>query len=302
MTRTTKGWGHSVARVALFLFSALCAAEMAARLMGFHNTPLYEKHDAFEYRTVPNQRGRVYLNDYTINSLGMRGDVPDTSGVVVWICGDSVINGGVYCDEDSLAVARVDEKLESALGCTVSTLNISQGSWGPGNSLGFVRHYADELGQPDAILLVLNGQDWRDEMTHCYKGNSNDMPGKGSRLGLLRVWRELVGDDGSCIASFVGKGNTRSPLQSWIDLSRNSGASLAVYLHPSAKEVRTQSWGEGALEIQNFFAPHEVEVYDGMKRMLETDYRDNIHVSNSGQKNLSKALSPAVFSMLLLDE
>ena len=128
------------------------------------------------------------------------------------------------------------------------------------------------------------------------------MPAKRARLGLLRVWRELEGDDGRCEASFVGKGDTCRPLQAWIDRSKNSGASMAVYLPPSAKEVRTQIWGEGALEIQNFFAPQEVEVFEAMTRMLEAEYSEEIHLSNTGQRNLSKALSPAVLSMLLPDE
>lgn len=298
MTRATKGWGQRVASVALFLFSALCVAEMAARLMGFHNTPLYEKHDAFEYRTVPNQRGRVYLNDYTINSLGMRGDVPDTSGVVVWICGDSVINGGVHCDEDSLAVARVDEKLESALGCTVSTLNISQGSWGPENTWAFVRHFETELGTPDNIVLVLNSQDWRDEMTHCYPGDSNDMPSSRSGLGLIRVVKELIGDDKTCESLAVRSGDTHDALISWMSFAREKNIPFAVHMHPSLNEMKTQEWTAEGAQLVDFLNTHGVFWSSGLNEMKIQHYRDQIHLTTSGQRCLAKTITQLVYSMI----
>lgn len=275
-------------------------AELGARFLGFHNTPLYLQHDAFEYCTSPNQTCRVWGNRYETNDLGIRGDMPDTSRTNVWICGDSVINGGVHCDEDSLAVAQVDERLEHALREPVSTLNISQGSWGPGNTRGFVQHYEAQLDRPDAILLVLNSLDWRDEMTHCYSGDSNDMPGRAPFFGLVRVAKELWGDDRTCETLAERRGDTSHDLAAWIAFAREQEVPLMVHLHPSVKELETQTWSEDGISLLEFLASQGVVVNTGLSYMLVSDYRDQIHINHTGQGHLANALFPLVQSMITM--
>ena len=276
----------------------MVAAELVARFLGFHDTPLYERHEAFEYCTSPNQSGWVWGNRYETNALGIRGEMPDTAHAIAWVCGDSVINGGVHCDEDSLAVAQVDERLEQALGAPVSTLNISQGSWGPGNTWGFVQHYQAQLGRPDAIVLVLNSQDWRDEMTHCYPGNSNDMPSTASLLGLVRVAKELWGDDRTCEAFAQRRGDTRQDLMDWISCARENDVPLAVHLHPSVEELKSQTVSEDGVRLTEFLASHGVVVHVGLADMAASDYRDQIHINHAGQGHLADALTPMVQSMM----
>ena len=273
-------------------------AELCARFLGFHNTPLYEHHEAFEYCTAPNQSGRVWGNRYETNALGIRGEMPDTSQAIVWVCGDSVINGGVYCDEDSLAVSQVDNRLEHALGIPVSTVNISQGSWGPGNTWGFVKHYGDQLGSPDAIALVLNSQDWRDEMTHCYSGDSNDMPSTSSFLGLVRVVKELRGDDRTCEALTERRGDTREDLLAWISFAKEKEIPLMVHMHPSAEELGAQTWSNDGKRLIEFLTAQGVVVNSGLSAMIESDYRDQIHLNHAGQGHLATALAPLVHFMM----
>ena len=274
------------------------AAELVARFLGFHDTPLYERHEAFEYCTSPNQSGRVWGNRYETNALGIRGEMPDTAHAIAWVCGDSVINGGVHCDEDSLAVAQVDERLEHMLGGPVSTLNISQGSWGPGNTWAFVQHYQAQLGRPDAIALVLNSQDWRDEMTHCYPGDSNDMPSTASLLGLVRVAKELWGDDRTCEALAERRGDTRQDLMDWISYARENDVPLAVHLHPSVEELKSQTVSEDGVRLTEFLASQGVVVHVGLADMAASDYRDQIHINHAGQGHLADALTPMVQSMM----
>ena len=100
MNTTRRGLLLTIGAVSLCLISV----ELGLRIVGLHELPMYESSDKYEYRFVPNQRCSMFGKNLIINNLGLRGELPDgTNDVIVWYCGDSVINGGIHSDEDSLA-------------------------------------------------------------------------------------------------------------------------------------------------------------------------------------------------------
>ena len=152
MNTTRRGLLLTIGAVSLCLISV----ELGLRIVGLHELPMYESSDKYEYRFVPNQRCSMFGKNLIINNLGLRGELPDgTNDVIVWYCGDSVINGGIHSDEDSLATTIWDKHAENQFGSSIATVNVSQGSWGPENTFSFCKNHPTELGKPDLIVLAV---------------------------------------------------------------------------------------------------------------------------------------------------
>lgn len=127
--------------------------ELVARCVVGLGTPALVRPDPLlEYAFVPNQQVRRFGNRIEINRYGMRSpDFPPTrpSGQRrVLILGDSVLFGGSMLDQSQIATSLLATKL----GPDVVVGNVSAGSWGPGNWLGWVRRYG-LLGATDVVLL-----------------------------------------------------------------------------------------------------------------------------------------------------
>ena len=159
MSTTRKRMIISLGAICLSLISM----KIGLRAVGLHEIPLYEVSDKYEYRSVPKQRCSVFGKDLIINNLGLRGELPDgTNDAIVWYCGDSVINGGINTHEDSLSTTIWDKHAENKFGSSIATVNVSQGSWGPENTLSFCKQHRSELGTPTLIVLSVSSHDWND--------------------------------------------------------------------------------------------------------------------------------------------
>lgn len=72
---------------------------------GFGKMPLYAASSEWEYMTLPEQSGRRLGNKFYFNRYGMRSQEVDYTKKHVLGLGDSVINGGVQTEQDSLATS-----------------------------------------------------------------------------------------------------------------------------------------------------------------------------------------------------
>ena len=260
--------------------------ELLGRAFGLQAVPLYEPNPIFEYRFQPNQECAVFGKTLRINALGLRGELPRSkSDSVVWYCGDSVINGGIHTHEDSLATFKWDAGMEQKLGRSIATVNISQGSWGPENTLAFCREYKDKLGQPGLIVLALSSHDWDDRMAFCYTGDSRDMPSK-SRSATGNVLHKLTGPLQHCQHPQADlKGNKE--MDEWMRFANELQADLCVYLHPTQDEILNQSRSNQGQKLTSWCLERNVRLVDGMD-LLELDhFRDGIHLNEAGQDELA---------------
>lgn len=139
----------------------LCKALLRVK-WGFCDTVLMRASDKYEYIVVPNQNRMRFGNHISYNSLSMRSPEVKKGNIKILGLGDSVINGGVLTDQDSLATTILSNQLSNALSQDVEVLNISAGSWGPDNC----NAYLEENGCFDAMamLLVVSSHDAHDNM------------------------------------------------------------------------------------------------------------------------------------------
>ena len=275
-----------------FSIGALClgllSVEFGLRVVGLHELPMYESSDKYEYRFVPNQRCTVIGKDLIINNLGLRGELPDSNNdVVVWYCGDSVINGGIHTDEDSLATTIWDKHAENQLGSSIATVNVSQGSWGPENTLSFCKQHSEDLRNPNLILLAVSSHDWNDRMTFCYDGHTKDMPSHNYGA-LANVLNKYLGQNTTC---FHQEDTCSLPrgreFDQWLQFSQELNSKMMLYLHPTIQEIQADNYDMHGNQILKWASNNDVLVCNGLEILPENGFRDNIHLNECGQRQLA---------------
>lgn len=148
-----------------------------------------------------------------------------------------------------------------------------------------------KLGNPDLLVLALSSHDWDDTMTFCYSGHTRDMPGK-MYFALHGLWNKYFGPTDSCDTP---AGNTlQNPgLNQWLQWSRSTSTQMVVYLHPTQDELRNEKREARGALLTEWLTTNAIPCVDGMQFMKASDYRDNIHPNERGQKQLAEALFTA---------
>lgn len=273
-------------------FVAVCLCfifvELGLRFVGLHELPLYEASDNYEYRFAPNQSCCIFGKKLIVNDLGLRGELPtNKSDPIVWYCGDSVINGGIHTHEDSLATAIWDKHAENLFDSSIATLNVSQGSWGPENTFRFCKQHSEDLGNPNLIVLAVSSHDWNDRMNFRYNGHSKNKP--TCNLGAIgNVLNKYFGNTNTCVhqaqADTFPNG---TEFNQWEQYSTELSAQMVLYLHPTIEEIRTGTYNSQGANILTWAGINEVLVCKGLDILTENDFRDNIHLNERGQRQLS---------------
>ena len=116
----------------IVLLVSFLVIELAGRLYGLCDYPLYVESPYYEYIHAPNQKLVIYGNNFSTNEWSMRSESfnKDRDTNVIIIIGDSVINGGNRIDQSRLATSLLEGYLESKFELPFKVLNISAGSWG----------------------------------------------------------------------------------------------------------------------------------------------------------------------------
>jgi hypothetical protein len=130
---------------------------------GFCDAVLTQESDKFEYIAQPNQnrfrfRKHVRYNEYSMRSNSLKS----SDSVRILGFGDSVLNGGVQTEQDSLATSIIENELTQEHSKSVRCFNISYGSWGPDNCFAYMKQYGNF--DADLIFLVVSSHDAYDNM------------------------------------------------------------------------------------------------------------------------------------------
>ena len=89
--------------VVITITMLVCVELFLRQYYGFCDTVLIKEDPDFEYIAQPNQHHFRFRNNVNYNSKSMRSEEIDVSSKIILGFGDSVINGGVTTDQDSLA-------------------------------------------------------------------------------------------------------------------------------------------------------------------------------------------------------
>ena len=227
------------------------------------------------------------------NKYSQRCESVDSSAFIILGLGDSVINGGVLTDQDSLATTRLSKLLSELFEKKVQVLNISAGSWGPDNCEAYLKRYGT-FGVKAAFLLC-SSHDAHDNINH--QPVVDVSPGFPSRQCKLAYW-ELIHryllprlfrkEEPSEISK---DGKVFNPgFQALTNRFYNTQIPFFIWLHPDRVEVEQKYYNSEGQEIIDFCMKNSVLLIEGLPYMDISDYRDGIHLNEQGQRKLSEIL------------
>jgi hypothetical protein len=219
--------------------------------------------------------------------------------------GDSVLNGGVQTEQDSLATSIIENVLKKEYSENIRCLNISYGSWGPDNCFA----YMEEFGDFDAnlIFLLVSSHDAYDNMdfgkvvtvhpsypSKQYKSAIYELI---DRYLIPRVFTKQKKDEGDHIV----KGDIFNPgFLSFYNYTQEKNIPLFIYLHPDKKELTERKYDTQGDEIMKFCKDHNIPLLKGIEYEDESCFRDGIHLNEHGQRILANVLLPEIKMLLNL--
>ena len=314
-----------VAILVTIIFASLAAGEWFARAqLGLGNPPLSVAHPTIEYLFKPNQDVRRFGNSVRINAYGMRSDdfsegKPESEFRLL-VFGDSVLNGGALTDQVDLATELLQEKLETALEQPSVVGNVSAGSWGPGNWLGYAQEYG--FFDADMVILLISTHDYRDNPTFAPLNPSTHPQrrpisalGEGITrylpryLPSLPTWQErdhsggldVSSSDANTDESEIERG--LGDLSAFLELAK-AQVPLVIVAQFLERSELLRGPGEGYFLIRDEAKKLSVpvvstEIY--FREALQTGpelFRDNIHINELGQTVLAEALLDVLWAQL----
>ena len=300
----------------LVLVSALVVLlEFTLRFaFGFCDALLYQSSDNYEYIAQPNQNRHRFGAHIHYNSYSQRNEEPDSIRVKILGLGDSVIFGGTWMDQDSLATTLFSNETGMQM------LNISAGSWGPDNCAAYLK----EKGTfgTKAMILVCSSHDAYDVMSFTpVVGFYPTYPERQYRLAIVELMdrylmprvrsfflkqKQRLDPDAAVVNKMSQKFVAKKSLlfNPGFDQLKNMADSLhipfGVYLHAETGELMQGSYNEMGYEIMEWAEKNGVPLMKGMDRgENESMYKDMIHLNGKGQKHLAASLKVMVTELLL---
>lgn len=300
----------------LVLVSALVVLlEFTLRFaFGFCDALLYQSSDNYEYIAQPNQNRHRFGAYIHYNSYSQRNEEPDSTRVKILGLGDSVIFGGTWMDQDSLATTLFSNETGMQM------LNISAGSWGPDNCAAYLKEKGTFGAK--AMILVCSSHDAYDVMSFTpVVGFYPTYPERQYRLAIVELMdrylmprvrsfflkqKQRLDPDAAVVNKMSQKFVTKKSLlfNPGFDQLKNMADSLhipfGVYLHAETGELMQGSYNEMGYEIMEWAEKNGVPLMKGMDRgENESMYKDMIHLNGKGQKHLAASLKVMVTELLL---
>lgn len=287
-------WRWPIVLLVLLLF-----AEIFLRTYyGFCDTVLLREDPNYEYIAQADQDRWRFRHHIRYNSLSMRSEEPDSAAIILLGCGDSVINGGMLTDHDSLATTLLSDRLTTALHRKVQVLNVSAGSWGPDNCLAYLEHTTLPVAQ--AIVLFVSSHDAHDNMSFKkVVGVKASFPKEQYRSALV----ELV--DRYLLPKIL-KRNTNLDNELGIDKHEEAfnpgfmglkayadarGIPLVIFLHAEVSEIRAGAYNAQGQEIIRFAQEHGIPLVKDLEHGFGVDLlRDKIHPDEKGQNRIAEIM------------
>lgn len=289
------------------IFVIICITlELVLRYgLGFCDALLYQRSKEYEYIAQPSQDRCRFGAEIHYNSFSQRCEEPDSAKTRVLGLGDSVIFGGTWMDQNSLATTLFTNETG------VQMLNVSCGSWGPDNCAAYIKKHGTFGAK--AMILVCSSHDAYDVMSHeDVVGKMPNYPDEQYSLAiaeladryvwpricsLLKKMSEKVDPDAAVVASAVKNSVAKKTavfnpgFNELKAIADSLQIPFAIYLHAELGELEKQEYNEMGGEILKWAYNNGVPVMQGMKYGERKEmYRDVIHLNEKGQRHLADCL------------
>jgi lysophospholipase L1-like esterase len=289
--------------IALFL---LFAVELILRFcFGFCDTVLMVEDQNYEYIAQANQSRYRFRNQINYNSLSMRSSAVDSSSIKILGFGDSVINGGVQTDHNSLATTILSDTLSKIKQKNIQFLNISAGSWGPDNCFAYLKKHGHFKAK--AIFLFVSSHDAYDNMQFEKKivGINKSFPNSQYSLALVELFdrylfpillkkvkvNEKISESQLGINKKTTTTTFNSGFKSFLDYSKDNKIPLIIYLHADKNELKAVKYNKQGQKIIEFSKKNEIKIILDLEAGLNaTEFRDQIHLNDKGQQKMMERI------------
>ena len=284
-------------------------AEAVLRLgFGFCDALLYQPSDRYEYIAQPNQDRHRFGVRLRTNSYSQRSEEPDSTKTIVLGLGDSIIFGGGWMDNDSLATSLFSKETGMQM------LNISCGSWGLDNSVAYLREKGTFGAK--AMVLVCSSHDAYDAMTFApVVGVWPNYPNKQYKLAIwelidryvipyvkVKTQTKQFADPDAEVEKKAADRQVvqKSPyfVKGFDDLKQMADSlqiPLYIYLHAEQGELKRQCYNEMGQQIVLWADSAQVTLINGIKEGERIDmYHDIIHFNEKGQRHLADVMKKYV--------
>ncbi len=301
--------------VLVVIFILLLIGELTARfLLGLGDPPLSIGDGKIDYLFAPNQKCHRFGNYIVYNDFSMRCDflLKGTNPKQrIFVVGDSVINGGVLTDHKDLATTILQNKLDPTY-VNIQVLNVSAGSWGPGNYAAYFDRYSELVRSNDVVIVEVNSHDlWEDdpaEIAGAMVGLDLSLPDKKPfcalydgfhRYFIPKIRRLLKMDNKNNKVDVprwerdLNSNVVNFNLESLKKVYRLPWKQKYVLIFRSRKESEENKVSKGERVFREFAAEKCIGIIDCNLNSQE-DYRDTIHPNQSGQRKLSEAIVRAL--------
>lgn len=295
-------------RIAAICFVLLLGVEVALRLMGAIDFPIYYKDKAIGYVPSANQQGQfLNKNSWVLNarSLGTSKSWPKDAEnkINIMLVGDSVVWGGNPLNQPD----KMGDQLNHKLGEEYVVWPASAGGWSAANEIEMVRRNQDVYEQSDKVIWVLNSGDLTSLAVSSQQENVVHPSSKPwsaiyyyIQKILLPKFGVKIGTENPAIDTNVGVDNkVLLALEDKINERVKQNKPVIIVLYPDVNEVK-KSKIEGYQKLINALQPmcHEkyVQCIDLIKKPQWNEhlYRDGIHPSVEGNRIIAQVLSEYV--------
>ena len=287
------------------IVSVIVAEGISRFVLGMCDAPLYQEDPDYEYILQPNQNRFRFFCHLRTNSYCQRSEEPDSTKKRVLGLGDSVIYGGTWMEQDSLATTLFTEETGTQM------LNISCGSWGPDNCAAYLKKHGT-FGA-SAMFLVCSSHDAYDVMSFApVVGIYKEYPNKQYASALWELidryltpiiltktktrTKTYVDPDAqvekrAANRQVVQKGYLFNPgFDALKHIADSCEIPMVVYLHAELGELADGHYNDMGKDIINWCDTANVKLIKGIESEKSDMYHDAIHLNEKGQRHLAKEM------------
>lgn len=304
------------ARCIVWGLALLMVLELICRFVfGFGDAPLFQANNSYEYIAQPNQHRYRFFCHYKTNSYSQRSEEPDSTRTRVLGLGDSVLYGGTWMDQDSLATTLFSNETGMQM------LNISCGSWGPDNCAAYLQKHGT-FGA-SAMILVCSSHDAYDVMTfEPVVGVYSNYPDKQYLSGLWELMDRYVwpmaknytyalfhhkstfpqyADPDAVVEKkaenrqVVQKGLVFNPgFDQLKHIADSCNIPFVIYLHAEKGELENSAYNDMGQEIIHWCDTAHVRLIQGISSERSDIYHDVLHLNERGQRHLANIFKQVI--------
>lgn len=293
------------------VFTILIVIEFVLRFkFGFCDALLYSYSENYEYIAQPNQIRRRFGANIYYNSYSQRSEEPDSTKSIILGLGDSVLFGGTWMEQDSLATTIVSRNTG------IQMLNISAGSWGPDNCAAYLKEKGTFGAK--AMILICSSHDAYDVMNHHnIVGKYSNYPDKQYKLAIwemidryflprvysfIDITKKKLDPDETVLKNIknhdtiIKKSENFNPgFNELKNLSDSLNIPFIIYLHAETSEINNKEYNIMGQEIIDWALNNNILLIKGLKAGEQINmYKDVIHFNEKGQKFLSIELKKII--------